>query len=84
MMPMGNVREIDDCPWSRIDHRSLYLKMEFYEGIGLENTFAARFNNKVYLIRVQRTAHAHPGTRPEILFLSNREELVVPFFCDHR
>lgn len=84
MTPMGNVCEIDDCHWSRIDHRSLYLKMEFYEGIGLENVFAARFDNKKYIIRVERTTHTHPLTRPEILFVSNREEPVVPFFCDHR
>ena len=84
MMPMGNVVEIDDCNWARIDHRTLYLKMEFYEGIGSESTFTARFNNKVYLIKIQRCNHVHPLPRPEILFVGNREEPEIPFFCDHK
>ena len=81
MKPMGRVLAIEDCYWSQYDHTSFYLKMQFYEGIGNINTFAAQINNKVYFIKVQRCTHAHPGTRPELLFVSNREEEVVP--CLH-
>ena len=84
MKPMGRVLAIDDCYWSQYDHTSFYLKMQFYEGIGNINTFAAQINNKVYFIKVQRCTHAHPGTRPELLFVSNREEQVAPCLHHYR
>jgi len=81
MKPMFRVLALDDCDWVHFDHRFFYLKMQFYERIDALNTFAAHFNGSVHLIKVQCCIHAHPGIRPETVFLGNVEEQVLP--CMH-
>lgn len=81
LKPISKVLALDDCDWAHYIHRSLLVKVAFYEGINSSTKFAANINEKIHLLKVERCVNEHPGIKLETLFIVNFEEQIIP--CIH-